>query len=122
MLVMSRHPVRHQPSLSSRLVTGIVLAGVVSLTCTPICGSPLDVDSVSCCERHGHLSVPPNSTGTGHAGCSHALATSAAGGGCTRIGYDTDRCCQVGQLAYPRAQVRASGLPDSVLLVAVEFV
>lgn len=119
MLVKSRQVIKHRHW--PRLVAGSVLAGVLSLTCTPICGSVLDVDSLSCCQRHGCLPAPRDSAAAMQAGCSHARAASAIGSGGTSIGYDADGCCQEGQLTYPRAQVRASGLSGSVLLVPVEF-
>ena len=122
MPVISRHALQHRRPFWARLVTGAVLAGVFSLTCTPICGSVLDVDSVSCCERHGCVRSPHDATPTVQADCSHSMPASAAGGRCTSIRYDVDRCCQQGRLTYPTAQVRASRLSGSVLLFTVEFV
>ena len=102
-----------------RPTAGISLLAVVSLTCAPICGSSLDVDSVSCCERHGCIPAGPNAASM--ESTSHAMMAMAPVS-FYRIGFDTESCCQEGELTYPTAQVRGSAADGSPLQVLARLV
>lgn len=101
-----------------RPTAGISLFAVVSLTCAPICGNALDVDSVSCCQRHGCIPAGHNQASIQnplHASMSMTPVS------CDSLGFDTQSCCLEGELTYPTAQVRASAADGSSFQVAVGF-
>jgi hypothetical protein len=100
-----------------RSTAGIAVVAILSLTCAPVCGSILDVDPVSCCQRHGCIPAGDNPTSM-MGGGSHPLMVMAPAW-CDTIGFDAASCCQVGDLTYPTAQVRASGVGGFALQVAV---
>lgn len=102
-----------------RPTAGISLLAFVSLTCAPICGNALDVDSVSCCERHGCIPAGHNEASMGN--LSHATMAMAPASR-DSIGFDTENCCQEGELTYPTAQVRASATAGSALQFVAGFV
>jgi hypothetical protein len=107
---------RHRRRL--RFTAHVVIVAILSLTCTPICGSALDVDSVSCCERHrcipaGHGGGPAAGN-IMHAGMTPPLSAS--------IGFDAQSCCREGELTYPTSQVPASTVHDFALQAAVGFI
>jgi len=104
-----------------RSIAGVVVVALLALTSTPVCGSLLDVDSVSCCEHHGCMAVGHDAASMAQGVGSHSVAMTAPLS-CDSVRFDADRCCLEGQLTYPAAQVRASGLPDLTLLVALGFI
>jgi hypothetical protein len=95
-----------------------MIAAILSLTCTPICGSALDVDSVSCCERRGCIPAG-HSSGAAAGNITHAGMTTSSS---DSIGFDTQSCCQQGELTYPTPQVGASAVHGFALQAAVGFV
>ena len=105
-----------------RLVAGAVLAGVLSLTLAPVCGSAMDVDSELCCERHGCLSTTHNAPSSMRGIMHHAGGESETTLQYGSVGYNADRCCEQGQLNYPTSQIRASESAEAFVLFAVEFV
>lgn len=102
-----------------RPTAGISLLAVVSLTCAPICGNALDVDSVTCCKRHGCIPTAHNDASM--EGMSH-LAMVMTPVPCDSIGFDTQSCCLEGELTYPTAQVRAPSSDNPGLQVVAGFV
>jgi len=104
--------IRHSGKI--RAQTFVLLASVLALTLTPVCGSPLDVDAGKCCERQACHMTPAacnrvtKSNGSAHARedcCSPTAKNSSAPG-------DADQCCEHGRLIYPtvRPQSAASAV------------
>lgn len=102
-----------------RPTAGMSLLVFVSLTCAPICGNALDVDSVSCCERHG--CIPAGHRDESMGSPSHA-AMAVAPAFHDSIGFDTEKCCREGELTYPTAQVHGSATAGSAFQFVAGFV
>lgn len=96
-----------------RIVRGsiacVLLAGVVGLTSTPICGSVLDVDSARCCDQRAcqlSASTCDHNRGVERAqskkGCCSTAALNSASSS------NAQQCCHQGQLNYPTANAQAS--------------
>ena len=92
----------------------VLLASVLALTLTPVCGSPLDVDAGKCCERRAcHVTCDrvTKSKGQAHAHedcCSPTAKNSFAPG-------DADQCCEHGRLIYPTIRPQSSASATIVL-------
>jgi hypothetical protein len=120
MRVSLRRGVRITQCRWVRLTTILALAGVLSLTCTPICGSVLDTDLLSCCERHGCIPEGINTGPSANADC--ALMASRPSALCESVGFSADACCRMGELTYPAAQIRASGPRGFTSMIVVELI
>lgn len=92
-----------------RVVAAMLLASVCGLTCTPACGSPMDVDPVNCCQRHDCSPSGGNSTesiggmkpGAKKSCCPdrHQNLSSS---------HNAEDCCSRGRLTYPSVQVQTA--------------
>ena len=110
---MIRFRVR-QRRVRARIVASMVLAGIVALACTPVCGSVLDVDPVACCEHHACGQSPKSCRGARHVQPTHAGCWSMFEGV-----SDTDsgaaRCCELGALNHPNAKLQSFASATHVL-------
>ena len=120
MQVSLKRSVRMRKRRWARLTATVALSGVLSLTSTPICGSVLDTDSLSCCERHGCVPAGIDTAPLANAG--RPLILSEASASCESIGFNADACCRMGELTYPAAQIRASERHGFGSMVVLEFI
>lgn len=102
-------------SFRLRMFAVLLLESVLALTCAPVCGSPLDVDSGQCCRRHGcDRSKANNARVLSAAGsvkrpaCCH---THPDGLGSS---HNSEECCKRGRLSYPVAKIQAHGSASPV--------
>ncbi len=104
-----------------RTLAFVLLASVLALTLTPVCGSPLDVDAGKCCEHRAchmacdHVTKAPGQANAQDDCCSpHAKNSSAPG--------DADQCCEHGRLIYPTIKPQSSGSATILLPLAPAIV
>jgi len=109
-------PRRRQHRMAARLLGLVLLAGVFTLTSTPVCGSALDIDPTACCEHHACRQSSKSCPGVRHLQQSH--------GGCCSISErvcDADsgaaRCCELGAMNHPNAKPQSSASATHVLNV-----
>ena len=112
---------RKRHSGRTRAAAFVLLAGVLALTLTPVCGSPLDVDAGKCCERRAcdmacdHVTMPAGQANAQEDCCSpHAKNPSAPG--------DADHCCEHGRLIYPKIKAQSSASATILLPLAPAIV
>lgn len=111
----------------------VLLAGVLALTCTPVCGSTTNVDAMACCERHADQ--PSSDLTSSDLNRDHCALAAAArqpeSGNCSAPGDRSNadssamQCCKQGRLNYPQLKAQPSAslhtvLPVSLAVPAVE--
>lgn len=121
MVVGSLEKMRHRGGI--RGLAFVLLASVLALTLTPVCGSPFDVDAGKCCKRRACHETSAardrlaKSEGQAHAheDCCSPTAKN------TPVPGDAEQCCEHGRLIYPtiRPQSSASATIDLPLTPAI---
>lgn len=102
--------------MAARLLGLILLAGVVALTSTPVCGSVVDVDPIACCEHHACGQSAKSCPSKRHRRQSRGECSSMSEGACDS-GSGAARCCKLGELSHPNAKLQPSASATHVLNV-----
>jgi hypothetical protein len=108
------HLQRHRRQGRNRLLAYFLLAATLALTSTPVCGSVSDVDPVGCCERHACARTAASYNRKAQLRqsrggcCSTNIGISGAGDG-------AEKCCELGNLSYPKVKPQSSPAVTIVL-------
>lgn len=118
-LMLSHPRRRNRGRLETRIVGLVLLTGLFTLTSTPVCGAPVNLDPASCCERHAcrvaaaDLSRVHCATENRNSPGGNSFTPAEAPGGSGSV----SQCCVQGRLRYPAARVQ--GLTSGTVTLQV---